>query len=64
MSKNIEEASAPNQQPVITQDPLLHKEMVREALLRLREIGKGLPPIDAEALVREGREARDESDHG
>jgi hypothetical protein len=27
----------------------------RKALMRLRRIGEGLPPVDAAALVREGR---------
>ena len=63
MSKNIEDTSELNQQQVLTQDHIIQKEMTRESLLRLREIGKTLPPIDAEALVREGREGKDKSDN-
>jgi hypothetical protein len=63
MSKHLEETGDSNQQRVLTQDHIIQKEMTRESLLRLREIGKILPPIDAEALVREGREAKDKSDN-
>ena len=31
-------------------------EQVREALARLREMGEKLPPVDAVAIVREGRD--------
>lgn len=29
---------------------------IREALTRLREVGEKLPPVDAVAIVREGRD--------
>jgi len=34
---------------------------IREALTRLREVGEKLPPVDAVAIIREGREAAQES---
>ena len=37
--------------------PRTDAEEVREALQRLRRIGETLPPVDAAALVREGRDA-------
>jgi hypothetical protein len=34
---------------------------IREALTRLREVGEKLPPVDAVTIIREGREAAQES---
>ena len=36
----------------------LHEALA--ALRRLREIGEGLPPVDAAAAVREGRDAAEQ----
>jgi hypothetical protein len=37
---------------------------VKEALKRLRELRKDLPPIDGMALIREGREMADRGPRG
>ena len=31
-------------------------EEIREALVRLRQVGEKLPPVDAVAVIREGRD--------
>lgn len=41
----------------------LRREEIRNALLRLREIGQSLPPVDAVAIVREGRDLTDRGSH-
>lgn len=42
------EQEAPRLQPT-------DRNEARKALMRLRRIGEGLPPVDAAAIVREGR---------
>ncbi len=39
--------------PKATSDP----ELIREALLRLRQMAANLPPVDAVALIRDTRES-------
>jgi hypothetical protein len=41
----------------LTQDHMMHREGIREALFRLRKLGEKLPPVDAVAIVRESRDA-------
>jgi len=44
------------------QAPPADRKMIRDALLRLRQLGAQLPPVDAAALVREIRDAGAEKD--
>jgi len=37
---------------------------IHEAILRLRKLGGSLPPIDAVAIIREGREGLNRVMHG
>lgn len=39
----------------LTSDQTIRREEVRQALLRLRKLGKGLPPVDAVEVIRDGR---------
>jgi len=36
-------------------------DQIRDALKQLRDVGEKLPPVDAVAIIREGREAAQES---
>jgi hypothetical protein len=40
----------------LTQDTMMHREEIREDLLRLRRLGEKLPTVDAAAIVRESRD--------
>jgi hypothetical protein len=42
--------------PELSTDQLIHWEEIRQALLRLRLLGDKLPPADAVATIREGRD--------
>jgi len=39
--------------------PPFDRKEVRDALTRLRRLGEQLPPVDAVAIVREGRDLAD-----
>jgi hypothetical protein len=57
MSKDVEELNQTNQSQDIAQEREFKKKLALEALARLREKYHTLPPIDAEALIPEGRDA-------
>lgn len=52
MAETIESVKETSSQPEIP-DP----KIVRDALLRLRQLADGLPPVDAAAVIRDIREA-------
>ena len=56
MSKKID---TPKQDNQIAKGKSIDKEKVHQALLNLRNIGKNLPKVDAEIIIRESRESRD-----
>ena len=56
MSKKID---SPKQDNQIAKGKSIDKEKVHQALLNLRNIGKNLPKVDAEIIIRESRESRD-----
>ena len=56
MSKKID---SPKQDNQIAKGKSFDKEKVLQALLNLRNIGKNLPKVDAEIIIRESRESRD-----
>jgi len=56
MSKKIDPPKQDNQ---IAKGKSIDKEKVHQALLNLRNIGKNLPKVDAEIIIRESRESRD-----
>ena len=56
MSKKID---TPKQDNQISKGKSIDKEKVQQALLNLRNIGKNLPKVDAEIIIRESRESRD-----
>jgi hypothetical protein len=40
----------------LSTDQIIHWGEIRQALLRLRQLGEKLPPADAVATIREGRD--------
>ncbi|MEW6128539.1 MAG: hypothetical protein AB1757_15980 [Acidobacteriota bacterium] len=57
MSKDIEEVSQTDLSQGVTQEQEFKKKLALEALADLREKYHTLPPLDAEVLIREGRDA-------
>lgn len=50
----------PKQNPQPTAEQPVSRERVREALHRLRQIGEGLPAVDAVTVVRESRDVAEQ----
>lgn len=52
MAETIESVREPSTQPETPDSKIVH-----DALLRLRQLAEGLPPVDAAAVIRDIREA-------